>query len=34
MSDGYVEGDVNGDRIADFYIAVAASTMHDYGFVL
>jgi Ca2+-binding RTX toxin-like protein len=34
MSDGYVEGDVNGDRVADFYIAVNATTMHDYGFVL
>jgi Ca2+-binding RTX toxin-like protein len=34
---GYVEGDLNGDAVADFYIAVnnaLTPVMHDYGFVL
>jgi Ca2+-binding RTX toxin-like protein len=37
MSTGYVEGDVNGDATADFYIAVnnvLNPVMHDYGFIL
>jgi Ca2+-binding RTX toxin-like protein len=37
MTSGYVEGDVDGDAVSDFYIAVnnvLTPVMHDFGFVL
>ncbi len=34
FNDGYVEGDVDGDMVADFRIEVNAPPLHDYAFIL